>query len=481
MASSAAGGSSSAGTASSSAGNSSSARTAGEWYRDFRAALCTAENNCAGTRGREYSSLAACNATLDLEEAYRVAIGQQGVDAFVNSHYAVPDPTAGQACIDAITALTGAACDVPVQTLTECNAAIDPLNAVARGSQCDADHLCDDDVDVCKPLTASNGGYLDCSTCVALISNGNACAGHDDCASGYCNPATNVCQTAPSSQSGIGVTCADGSDCLGNLRCVGQAGSTTCQPRGAVNAACDGPLATNRTHAPCLADLDCVTDANAAVGTCQARLANGQTCRRDAFSLVIVPRAAPLPDDVFLVQTAATCMNFCNYAARDSATGTCGTRTTMPVDSEPCTGLASFAPMACGSYTDAYAVPGLATSPLVVNGNTYTKVALTSCECSTKSATGACLDDGHCKAAQCNNAAFPANGTVTLGTCEPLSTRNTACNEDTDCTTGLCTASLCADPLANGQACRRDSNCASGYCAVDDVAPTCKDLLICPP
>lgn len=45
--------------------------------------------------------------------------------------------------------------------------------------------------------------------------NGHTCEGKEDCLSGYCNPDTNTCQTAPPSGGGGGASCHGGGLCAG--------------------------------------------------------------------------------------------------------------------------------------------------------------------------------------------------------------------------------------------------------------------------
>lgn len=113
------------------------------------------------------------------------------------------------------------------------------------------------------------------------------CGTNDECVSGWCDVGSGYCTAPPSTLAGINQACTLSTDCLGALVCV----NSVCRDPVGINGVCDGPAATVRNNPPCKADLSCVTNNEGVTGTCQAWLADGQTCQRQGRILLAPPVA----------------------------------------------------------------------------------------------------------------------------------------------------------------------------------------------
>ncbi|MBI5497592.1 MAG: hypothetical protein HY904_21455 [Deltaproteobacteria bacterium] len=374
---------------------------------------CAYEERCAITRGRLWSSLAECTASLTQNEQFFQAAYGQDLYAYWAAHYTFAEPRA-RACLDNLTARS---CDDLQPRDADCEAALVVTAPVPDGALCndsplDDIALCTDAASYCEQSATSPDPQ--CTVCKALLADTQNCSASGQCASGFCTGGTDgtdgTC-AAPAFKL-KGQPCHRTDECLGNLVCAGPPASSTCQERVGPGGVCDLPTEPNPRR--CTQGLQCVrASSTATTGTCTVRQPDGASCTREA--------------------EAVQCRNVCVFAAATAATGTCGVVTALPGAGSPCVTYREQE-ILCELMTDT--VYPEVTITVVAGETTYT-----SCECRTKvERSGACHYASACESGPCQGGGFDAaSGTWRTGSCEL--------------------------PLANGTSCRNDTECESGHCA----------------
>ena len=323
------------------------------------------------------------------------------------------DETALTTCLDAIDQV---ACTAVEPQVPACSDVLDPVRPMTVGEVCTdgvqelVQAVCDDDLAFCGP----NGGDRTCRLCQADLANGQPCADDNQCESGLCSPSG--CAPLPTVQAAVDQACQTDTDCLGNLVCVPVSmNASVCRQRAGAGAVCNRDPGAMGV-APCLLELDCIaTDLTDTVGTCRARLADGQTCTRNAQVFPALPNNPG-------------CQNFCVFQDAGAPTGTCMSLTQLPATA-PCTfsGPQPYGVCAQGSWPD-YTL-STATGALVASA----------CTCAPQQAGAQpCWDNANCQDGRhCEGVAFPPQGAV-QGTCVANLGNGVACNSDDQCLSGLC-------------------------------------------
>ncbi|MEW5852138.1 MAG: hypothetical protein AB2A00_25340 [Myxococcota bacterium] len=419
------------GASSSSGGSSSGGEqplTMRSALEQYFSALCDAEERCANTRGRVFSTKAACNAYYaDREALYANYYGQGYYDYFA-SKYRMADEAAARRCLDNVKTQ---ACDSQEVNNPDCDAAFAPSAPVAEGEICGGETIqqekvCGEDT-YCDYKSETR---QDCTLCFALKANGQTCQGAYQCESGFCDgtEADSGTCAAPAFKS-KGQSCARTDQCLGSLVCAGSGDQKTCQDRGGAGASCDGPNETDPTRPGCYADLACVVGGAGSTGSCTALLADGATCQRDRFSV--------------------GCQHLCIFDSEDATSGTCKGFTDFPQANSPCSRYQGLPSYVCDNDTTIY-------PDYEVQGQGAT-ADISSCTCASRKADGAeCIFGDECTSGRCNDVNFQQNP-PTPGTC--------------------------GDKAPNGELCFADSECEGGYCEPNPQQPqvgNCANALACP-
>jgi len=408
---------------------------------------------CGSVRGSNYTTADACRANFQ-ENVRRFPLTQgETFAAYLNRLYTLNDAQA-QACV-ALFATSD--CATPTNTAAACDAAIEVTNVVANGAVCDGDELrCEDDTALCGIKAGTNT----CAVCQPKGPNGNVCGTNDECVSGWCDVGSGYCTAPPTTLAGINQACTLNTDCLGALVCV----NNVCRDPVGLNGVCDGPAATVRNNPPCKADLSCVTNNAGVTGTCQAWLADGQTCQRQGRILLTA-------NGNFVLTTAPECAHECVFPTRTSATGTCSSVTALPAVGQPCN---KHTPLQCAPRTDLK----IDVDFTRLGANEF---AESGCSCESLGGTGTrCWGNGDCANGRCTGSDFGAYDGATMmvtdqpsaGTCGPRLANGQACTADDDCaTTSFCfdfdVAGVCTGDRGNSGAdirCRADAHCISGFC-----------------
>lgn len=328
--------------------------------------------------------------------------------------------------------------------------------------------------------------YLGCAdgfgckngTCSTLLAEGATCdpdVGHEDCASGYCEP-EGFCSPEAAELAALGEPCATFEDCDGgcvSCRSAGPGGAKTCQLPGTQGAFC-------QAADDCLAELGCLN------GKCGA-LASGAPCTGEvpcATSLTCTPTFNCLAFDGNPDACAET--GVCAY---DDTQGWCdpteGICTRLPTDGECAFDLYCATGFVCdGGKCVAMASEGAAcndvapcSAPFQCINSACALPCASNVDCASgeycDSAAGACtaLPVGSCNAATC------AEGTTCVDTgtiCTSYQADTAACNADPRCSYEAAACTFSFDCLAldgDEAACGAAGPCLydpeSGWCDPD--------------
>lgn len=375
-------------------------------YLQLNDIVCGFESQCVSTRGRSYTTEAACKASLagDTDHLYQTFFGK-GFLEFLETQYQVADQGIAHSCLEKYAAHTCATLDTDIP---ECLNLIVPKSPALENQVCSGPSpvdkpVCDSEL-VCTVTTGN------CSVCKTKKTDGASCASDTECVSGFCSGAAGARVCGPKAFRTEGQSCNFSDECLGNLQCAGSAGAKTCKQRVSTNGACDTSNNFSPTRATCLTGLTCVPDAAHSVnGTCQPALAPGATCGRASDSL--------------------PCRQFCQFASDDAATGTCADLTVGPAVGSPCAKYGDSVPVSCKHDDTTYAN--------FVYNDTFTEIV--SCTCATKVANqGDCLFDTGCTSERCVGAKFDTTP-YTPGTCQPKLAIGQNCSANDDCESDRCT------------------------------------------
>ncbi len=398
----------SGGSGSSSSGSSAPPDlTAEEAYREYFTKGCGLEERCANVRGRQYSSRAECEGTFALYDQLFLALTGKGYFAGLAEDFRVGDQARLRTCLGKIETV---ACTDQTVRDPDCEGVLVPVtprtagqSCVNDGENCDVGLFCDEQES--KPT---------CSLCAAYKANGASCSDGNECDSGFCTSDTNGTCAVPAFKA-RGQACTFDDECVGQHVCAGAAGQKTCQERGGVGAACDGPEATNETRPRCMDDLECVTNAAGVTGTCSRRLSDGQPCVRRGFN-----------DPT----TSAPCATMCLFANATTNMGTCGFPAGPLAAGSPCAGFQGGTTALCSLEEESTLYADLQFN---VENNMFN---ITGCTCKTQVANGQdCFFSSACSNGICTGTNFQ---TVMPGECSPKLANGTVCEDDSDCDSDYC-------------------------------------------
>jgi hypothetical protein len=306
-----------------------------------------------------------------------------------------------------------------------------------------------------RPCSEGLSCDSDTDRCYALKGNGQSCSSSSECASGNCQT---VCQ--PLVTRALGQSCSSTSPCDPALACttcraVPPSSTTTCQPRGALDAPCNGT-------ADCAEDLSCLA------GRCRT-LADGASCQMNNADSRCGPGRACVPTvacEQYASEYACSDSQDCTWQSNGcvATRGRCGVPASVPPlpacevteDCEP------------GEYCDTSDGGAVCRPyrPTDCRTDDECPPASYCALCDTMTTAAACTAHGGCAWDFTQGSCAAACAGLDAYDCS----YNAGCRWDAyadECVSTDSVSSACAAKLPVGTACRNNSQCESEYCTAD--------------